>query len=137
MAFTEAQKVKCRVYLGYPDTYQDNNTRLESAFDVIGERADTKALVETVLASLATVETSLSSAVSTAGLKSVGRGAVEWFGESSAQTSTRDEGRALCGRLSIIFGVPLAGDAFGTGGYQGDKWMGAGWQYGSGEILLG
>lgn len=131
MAFTEAQKVKLRLYLGYPDTFQQNNTRLESAFTVIGGRAATQTEVESVLASLANIETTIVSSLTSAGLKSVGRGAVEWY-QNAEIKAKRNEGRAYCGRLSIIFGVPLAGDAFGTDGYRGDGWMGRSWQYGLG-----
>lgn len=131
MAFTEAQKVKLRVYLGYPDTYQQANTRLESAIDVIGGRAATQTEVESVLASLAAVETSLASSLSSAGLKRAED--VEWYEGSSGSAAIdqkRSEGRRYCSRLSIIFGVPLAGDYFGSRGYEGDNWMGVGHQYG-------
>lgn len=131
MAFTEAQKVKIRFYLGFPDTFQQNNTRLESAFDVIGGRPDVQAFVETILASLATVETSVASSLSSAGLKRAED--IEWYqsGSGSAAISQKlSEGRRYCARLSIVFGVPLVGDAFGTRGFEGDSWMGRSFQYG-------
>lgn len=137
MAFTEAQKVKIRKYLGYPDTYQQNNTRLESAIVVIGDRADTQAEVVAVLASIAAVETSLGTSLQTAGLKRAED--IEWYQSASGSPvidAKINEGRRFCSQLSMLFGVPLAGDAFGKSGYQGDSWMGVAHQYG-GIIPLG
>src|SRR5688572_30254535 len=106
MAFTEAQKVKIRLYLGYPDTFQQNNTRLESAITVVGSRADTQTEVEGILASLATLETSLASSLSSAGLKRAED--VEWYQSGSGSAvidQKRSEGRRYCNRLSTLFGV--------------------------------
>lgn len=131
MAFTEAQKVKIRFYLGFPDVFRYANTRLESAIDVIGGRAETQTEVESVLARLVVIETAIESSLSTAGLKRAED--VEWYQGGAAGTQIegkRAEGKAYCSRLSIIFGIPLQGDAFGTGGYRGDNWMGRQFQYG-------
>ena len=131
MAFSEAQRVKIRFYLGYPDLYRYRDHRLESAIDVVGGRPETQALVETVLDAIADVETSVGSSLSTAGLKRAED--VEWYQAGTAGSQIegkRAEGRAHCSRLSIILGVTLAGDAFGRSGYEGDSWMGRGSQYG-------
>lgn len=131
MAFTEAQKVKLRQYLGYPDVYRDANPRLESAFSVIGERPDTQAAVEVILTSLAAVELSITAALSTAGLKRAED--IEWYQAGAAGSQIegrRSEGRAHCSRLSIMFGVPILCDAFGRSGYQGDGYMGKPFQGG-------
>jgi hypothetical protein len=46
------------------------------------------------------------------------------------------EGRRFASRLSILFGVPLWSNYFGTGGYAGDAFMGIRHQYG-GPLKLG
>lgn len=121
MSFSDAQKTQIRRYLGYPDVYRQANTRLESAIDVVGGRPDTQAIIETDLAALVAIEAKLSGSVlASAGVKKVDE--IEFY-QNGASTNVRKEGRRICGRMSITFGVPLAGDCFGTGGYGGDSWM--------------
>lgn len=132
MAFSDAQKALIRRYLGFPDVLRQSNTRLESAMDVVGGRAEVQALIETDLAALAAVETQLTNAISSGGIKKVDE--IEFF-ENGQRAAIRSEGRRLCGRLSITMGVPLVGDAFGEQGYGGDGFMGVGFQYGSGGMF--
>lgn len=121
MAFSDAQKTQIRRYLGYPDVYRQAHTRLESAIDVVGSRPDTQTLIESDLAALVAIEAKLSGAVlSSAGVRKVDE--IEFFQNGSLDI-TRKEGRRICGRLSVTFGVPLASDVFGTSGYGGDGWM--------------
>lgn len=121
MAFSETQKTQIRRYLGYPDVYRQANTRLESAIEVVGSRPETQTLIEADLASLATIEAKLSGSVlSSAGVKKVDE--IEFF-QNGSLSVTRQEGRRICGRLSITFGVPIASDVFSSMGYQGDAWM--------------
>ena len=128
MAFTDTQKAQIRRYLGYPDVFRYANTRLESAIDVIGARSEVQAMVESDLAALAAIETKLSgTVVNSAGVKRVDE--IEFF-QSQALKDIRSEGRRICGRMSVTFGVPLASDVFGSGGYAGDSWMGTATQYG-------
>ena len=137
MAFTEAQKAQVRLALGYPYTYQDRNSRLESAFDLLGADAAVSAIVVSVLTSLTAVGTSLAASLSKAGLKRAED--IEWYqsgGGSSVIDQQRAEGRRYCGQLSILFGVPIMADMFGVAGYEGDRWMGASYQYGN-QIKLG
>ena len=141
MAFTEAQKVKIRLFLGFPDVFQGHNLRLESAIDIIGGRADTQTEVETLLTNLAAADTKVNGLLTAAGIKKVdGPNGVEFFPASSgtsAKTEARDYGRMWASRLSIIFGVPLQGDAFGGRGYEGDSWSHYGFQVGGGELPFG
>ena len=121
MSFSDAQKTQIRRYLGYPDVYRQANTRLESAIDVVGSRPDTQSLIESDLAALVAIEAKLSGAVlSSAGVKKVDE--IEFFQNGNISV-TRSEGRRICGRMSVTFGVPLASDVFGNAGYCGDGWM--------------
>lgn len=141
MAFTEAQRVKLRAYLGYPDVYRQYNPRLESAFDVIGGRPDTQASIEALLTAIAAVDTTLTNLLALAGLKRAEE--VEWYqamsgnGNSAPMEAACRQGRRLIGRLSTAFGVPVMGDYFGSGGYQGDNFMGPGFQQSGGVTPLG
>lgn len=139
MAFTESQKAQVRLALGYPFVYQDRNSRLESAFDLLGADASVSAIVVAILAQLTAVGTALESSLSSAGLKRAED--IEWYnngaGGSAVIDQKRAEGRRYCGQLSILFGVPIMADMFGEGGYEGDRWMGSNYQYGVNAIKLG
>mgnify|MGYP003534394906 FL=1 len=141
MAFTEAQRVKLRKFLGYPVVFRSYNPRLESAFDVIGGRPDTQASVEDLITKIDAVDLTLASALSLAGLKRAEE--VEWYqamsgkGISAPMAAAMAQGRMLIGRLSTTFGVPVESDYFGSGGYSGDNFMGAGMQRSGGMIPLG
>lgn len=150
MAFTNAQKVQIRKWLGYPSIFRYKDVRLESAIEVVGDDPDAQAEVEAVLARLATgddsVESQLDDALGTAGLKRAED--VEWYqagsetsaganGATAQQAALEHGGRILCSRLSQLFGVPLYGDAYGTKGYPGDQFTGKAHQYGGGVIRMG
>jgi hypothetical protein len=150
MAFTEAQRVQIRFYLGFTDLFRDHNHRLESAMTVVGDRPATQAQIELILASLVTAEASLQTAVTsvasgtaTGGIKKVDE--AEFYQTSTSSSTSIDDKaienarrncRMYASRLSIMLGVPIVGDVFGGLGYQGDRWMGRGFQ-GGGEIPLG
>ena len=139
MAFTEAQRVKIRLYLGFPDVFRANDPRLEGAMDVIGARADTQAEVVACLAALVLAETKIATLLGSAGIKKVDE--VEFFqAQSGGSAAVRDacsNARMWASRLSILMGVPLMGDAFGTRGYQGDSMFGSAVQASANIVPLG
>lgn len=118
MAFTEAQRVSLRTFLGYPDTFTGQDTSLEAAFDVVGTRPATQAAVEDLLARLARIESSLDEAVDNAGLKRAED--IAWYPDGAEFDSKCDAGRRHCARLSVIFNVPIMNDAFGQVGYSSE-----------------
>lgn len=120
---SDTQKAQTRLYLGYPDHFRYKNTRLESVLDNLSAEAETQ--VTSVLASIVIVETALLSAgVTAAGLKRVDE---IWFENGSKRASEiRKSGRMFVSRLSIIAGVPIYSDVFGTGGYLGDSFSSGG-----------
>lgn len=143
MAFTEAQKVQIRKWLGYPSIFRYKDVRLESAITVVGDDPDAQAEAESILARLSggatSVDSQLDDALGTAGLKRAED--IEWYqpgsgssaassGATAQQASLEHAGRLLCSRLSQLFGVPLYGDAYGTRGYPGDQFTGPAHQYG-------
>ena len=134
MAFTEAQKVQIRKYLGYPDLFRSANTRLESAIEVVGGRPETQAEVESILAKLAALQERIDGQLATAGIKQVDE--IEFF-ENASLLGLLSHGRMLCGNLSTLFGIPIASDPFGSGGYAGDWFMGAAFRYGGGLMSMG
>ncbi|NUP13761.1 MAG: hypothetical protein HOW73_47600 [Polyangiaceae bacterium] len=138
MAFTTAQKISIRKYLGLPSVHLDQDSRLESAIDLIGTVPEAQTEVEALLTQLTAVQTELTNSLAQAGLKRAED--VEWYqagAGSSVIDQKRAEGRRYCNQLSIIFGVPIVHDYFGEGGYQDDSWRGTSFQYGGGIIPLG
>jgi hypothetical protein len=119
MAFSSLQKVKIRLYLGYPNLFRYKHTRLESAMDAVDPDAET--LVAADLVILDTIYTQLSGVVvSNSGIKKVDE--VEFFGGSEERDGVRSSGRQVISRISTILGVPIYADVFGEMGYPGDAW---------------
>ncbi len=121
--FTDEQKAKIRLYLGYPDHFRYKHTRLESVVDNLSAEAET--IVIDLLAKLETVET----AVLDAGINGAGIRRVDeiWFENGSKRSSeVKKTGRQYVARISIITGVPIYSDVFGTQGYLGDSFSGSG-----------
>ena len=116
MAFTDVEKAQIRRYLGYPDIYRDHTPWLESAMDVVGARTEVAAMVSADLVSLAIVETSLTSTLSSGGLKRIDD--IEFY-EGSQVASISHAGRRLVGRISVTLGIPICSDVFGGDGYMG------------------
>ncbi len=140
MAFTEAQRIKIRKYLGIPHVNQYLDPRLEGRMDLVGANAAAQAEAETILAAIIAAETKMVSSLDDAGLKRADE--VEWYpGKNGAGTAgldaAKNEARLYCSQLSNFFGVPIVNDAFGTGGYGGDWFMGPGFQRSGGMIRMG
>jgi len=123
MALTDAQKAKIRSYLGYSavygpsDTYRHNRNDLDQAMAVID--AEAELLVEADLALIDTLWgqfTSSSGIVAKAGLKRVDD--IEFY-QGGQVKDFRSVGGALVDKLAAYFGVPKAGDIFGSGGLCG------------------
>jgi hypothetical protein len=126
---TDTQKAQMRLYLGYPDHFRYKHTRLESVLDNLSPEAETQ--VASALASIATVETAILESVGTAGVKRVDE---IWFENGWVRASqVRKTGRMYVARLSIISGVPIYSDVFGTAGYLGDSFSGGGGGQGYGR----
>jgi hypothetical protein len=146
--FTTAQQAQIRLYLGYPSLFRYKNTRLEGVIAGTGVvDSDTVAIVVGILAQLAATDGLLlgtggvaGDAAEAAGVKGVGKGAVEFFqGRQIKDLSA--VGKVLAGRLSVTLGVPFYADSFGQEGYPGDKYsdegLGRGSRGGGGLIPLG
>lgn len=129
-----SDKAKIRLYLGYPDHFRYKHTRLESVLDHLSPESET--LVVSILANLATIETALLDAgTSGAGIKRVDE---IWFENGTRRTAEiRKLGKQYVSRLSIIAGVPIYSDVFGSQGYLGDSFSGLGGRSGGGFYGLG
>jgi hypothetical protein len=125
MAFTETQRDQIRRYLGYPAAFRDQTYQLESMMDTVGANAVEQASVEAILTELGTVDAVLASA----GAASYDSGPLKAVDEiefhapdafsASDRMSAMKRAKMLVERLRQRFGVPLAGDYFGTGAMRG------------------
>lgn len=132
MAFTSAQLVKLRAYLGYPNVNRFRNTRLEAALAIVGADADAQSEAETYMDAVEALEGLLSadgSIIQSAGLKRAED--VEWYALvtqggmiSAPMAVVKARAKMHIGRLSTLFGVPILADYFGPDGYPGDEFMG-------------
>jgi hypothetical protein len=120
MALSAEEKAKIRAYLGYADSFRYKNTRLEGMLEgALSAEAET--LVRAHLTELTRVDTELTAAISTGGLKKADE--IEFYPSSETRTqedSKRNEGRMYINRLSIALAVPVFGDFYGSAGYPGD-----------------
>lgn len=130
MALTATQQTQIRQYLGYADLNRYKNTRLEGviASGILSPEAET--LVGQILLQLVAVDAALTGTGGTAGdaLAKAGIKAVDeiQFFQGQTVADLRKIGRQLVGRLSVMFGVPPYGDAFGEGGWPGDAYSAIG-----------
>lgn len=130
---TDTQKAKIRLYLGYPDHFRYKHTRLESVLTNLSAEAET--LVGEILTKLDTVEVQLLDSANTAGIKRVDE---IWFETGGSRLlGVRKSGRTYAARLSIITGVPIYSDVFGSEGYLGDSFSGLGGRSGGGGGFYG
>jgi len=159
MAFTNAQKVQIRFYLGYPFPFQQLNPRLEGAIELVGADASATSMVNDMLVRLMKVYGldpanpgsvgQVDQVVQQAGVKSVesaddkiefGTTASGGGASSSAMLATQVElAKRLVSALSTMMGVEIANDVFGTKGYNNDMWKARSSQMSMGPrtILMG
>ncbi len=118
--FSAAHKVQIRTYLGYPDGFKYKDTRLESMLDSISPEAET--IVKTILSKIAVIDaTFLTASTTGAGIHRVDE---ITFDNTRRYIEMRAAGRRYSGRLSIILGVPIYSDYWGSVGYLGDQFTG-------------
>ena len=124
MALSSVEQTAIRSYLGYANLHRYQHTRLEGTFGALD--ADGENAVRAILTEL----TTLDAAIGTAALSGA-RGAlkavdeVEWYAPKDSMVKVVgfvERGRMLLTRLSLILGVPLYGDYFGSLGYPGDTY---------------
>lgn len=129
-----AEKAKIRLLLGYADEFRYKSTRLESTLVNISDEAIDQ--VRSILSNLVTVE----NLILTTGLANIGLKRVDeiWFTDGITQINQqRKAGRIFIGQLSIIFGVPIFSDYFGSGGWLGDSFSGLGGRGSGGQYNVG
>jgi hypothetical protein len=126
--FSAGQEHDIRKYMGVSFGFYDLNHRLESMMDLVGDDATAKAQIETWLARLAVIDTTLTGAAASGTSATYGAlkklDEIEFYepsddsGNSDADTiSLVSQGRTLIARIARALGVadylPI-GDYFGS-----------------------
>jgi hypothetical protein len=109
VALTDASQAAVRRYLGYPDVNREAHAELEGALGALSVAGEE--LVESILAQLAAVETSLETAWAH---QQVAQVEDVRFAGAGGIVSLRAEGRRLAEDLAAVFGLtprrtPFAG----------------------------
>lgn len=135
MAFTEAQRVKIRFYLGWSARFHQFDSRLEQAMNAVDAdgSGETELQVEAVLTSLDAVTASLTAAHDR--LKALAVGSIKLSGNGEIN-ALRSEGRRHAGSLASTLGVEVRHDVFGSGRYRSFATH-AGLVPGGGNVMLG
>lgn len=127
MAFTDAQKISIRRFLGYPLGYYQYNTPLESMIDKVGVVPAEQAAVESILVELAAVDVVIAAGGSTVGAGSYGAlkqvDEVQFYSAKDSLLQASDvitamkRARMLVGRLADAMGGRgiIKADYFATG----------------------
>ena len=141
MAFTEAQNVRIRQYLGYPAVLRYANPRLENAMSVVGSLPDSQNMAELILTRLDAImgvnpgdPGSIDETISLLGISKIedfGQSKIEYGSSTTSKNGNSSSAimndlfayaNMLVNQLSLLFGVPIASRVFGTRGYLGDNW---------------
>lgn len=149
MAFTDPQKVQIRFFLGYPFPFQQLNPRLEGALSLVGADTTATTIVVELLAKLVKFygidpanpggPAAIDQAIGQAGVKRIesvddvveygSTGNANAGSSGSAMLNTQnDAARQLVASLSIMMGVEIANNIFGTQGYNNDMWKARSYQ---------
>jgi hypothetical protein len=125
MAFTNAELIRIRSVLGYPNAYRYKNVRLESA--LVQVDADGETYIRTELAAIDEIDASIRSggiAFSALGAKKVDEVELKDKSGQGVADESRKMGRLHISRISGFFGVEIHSDYYGTSGFPGDWWSG-------------
>lgn len=112
MPFTDDEKARVRMYLGWSARFGQTDTALERAMSAIETQPADLALAREHLAELARVDTTLRASESR--LKAAQVGTIELNPGELSQLRSRGEERV--GRLATLFGVETRNNPFRPGG---------------------
>lgn len=112
MALTEPQRDSVRQYVGWNFRFRQTDSQLELALNAVDQDATVQATVIGMLASLASIDASITDAYSRIKAKSVDGDLV--LMESQEIAILRSEGRRFVGRLAAYIGVPVRQDVYGS-----------------------
>ena len=124
---TNQQKYTLHMYLGYSwqmsNIYDNPNRDLSSVLTQVGEDAVLQSMVEDLLTEIASIDAKLSATetLDLIGIKQVDKGDVIFKddkGSDATLAALSHLGRKKVNQLSILLGIRIQTDYFGTAGYQ-------------------
>jgi hypothetical protein len=117
-----AERANVRLYLGWVDRFRQTDSRLEQALNAVDGDTDAYNIVESILASIAALETDITAAYKR--FKAVKVGSIELEGDKELGL-LRSEGRRFSGRLASFLGVEIRHDVWsGSGPRSYSSWGG-------------
>lgn len=123
MALSNADKAQVRYYLGYSGRFYQVTTVLEQAMIAIDTDADIVTLIQSILVTLADVDTRITDALSRLkALRLEGDAVLPGMGEIGG---LRSHGRMYAGRMAAILGVPIVRNPFSTSNGGADPSLGS------------
>lgn len=116
MAFTLAEKVRIRFYLGWSDRFHQFDSRLEQAMSAVEANPDTETFIrDAIMVDIEDIRTKLKDAHGR--LKAMKVGSINLPGQNELML-LRMEGRRHVGSLAATFGVEVRHDIFGSSRYK-------------------
>lgn len=117
MAFTNMEKIKIRLYLGYNDLYAQFNSYLESAIAQVDQDADRVTLIRDMLAKIEETDLIVQDSIENAGLKRLED--IEFYPDGQQLAYMNKQGMILTKRLAIIIGVAKFSEYFDSKDFPG------------------
>lgn len=117
MAFTNMEKIKIRLYLGYNDLYAQFNSYLESAIAQADQDADRVTLIRDMLAKIEETDLIVQDSIENAGLKRLED--IEFYPDGQQLAYMNKQGMILTKRLAIIIGVAKFSEYFNSKDFPG------------------
>lgn len=111
MAFTETQRATIRHLLGWSARFWQIDSRLEGAISAVGEKPESQAIVETLLAEAAAIKPLITAAYGR--LKATQVGSIS-LAATTEIAALRSEGRRITGQIAASLGVPVRHDIWSS-----------------------
>lgn len=122
---TEAEELEVALLLGYPADYRNENPLFYGAFQRINASVAIYNKTVSILAQVAALDSSIASTATTAGIKLLDKGDIEFFGKGNAQfEALNQQKRVLAGLMSNLCGVAILNDITSGKGYENSLFWG-------------
>lgn len=134
MAFTEAQRVQIRLFLGWPARYFQEESALEQSMNGIENEPDTVASVVVILARIADIDAKVTACYTR--IKALKVGGIGLTGQLELG-ALRSEGMRVTSHLASTLGIEIRNDYWTGAPYQGRAGTGMQFNYSNNVLKQG
>lgn len=110
MAFTEPEKTRIRMLLGWGARFWQLETRLENAMDAVGTLAEETSTIQAILVTLTGIDTKIADALGTVGVTGVSSIHLD---SDQGISHLRAEGRRQVEAIATILQTPIKKNFYG------------------------